>query len=76
MTGFGLTWLLGGIQTGITAVALPGLFRRQYASWRLLFMGQGVGILGTLLSGAILGTLVGAVIGLFLLFQLRPKYVH
>jgi integral membrane sensor domain MASE1 len=35
-----------------------------------------VGILGNLLSGAILGTLVGAVIGLFLLFQLRPKYVH
>lgn len=76
VTGFGLTWLLGAIQTAITAVALPGLFRRQYASWRLLFLGQGVGILGNLLSGAILGTLVGAVIGLFLLFQLRPKYVH
>ena len=76
VTGFGVTWLLGVVQTGITAIALPGLFRRQYTSWRLLFLGQGVGILGNLLSGAILGTLVGAVIGLFLLFQLRPKYVH
>ena len=64
------------MQTAITAVALPGLFRRQYASWRLMFMGQGVGILANLLSGAILGTLLGAAIGLFLLFQLRPKYVH
>ncbi len=76
VAGFGLPWLLGAVQTAITAVALPGLFRRQYASWRLMFMGQGVGILANLLSGAILGTLLGAAIGLFLLFQLRPKYVH
>lgn len=76
ITGFGVTWLLGVVQTGITAVALPGLFRRQYASWRLMFIGQSLGIAGNLLSGAILGTVLGALIGLFLLFQLRPKYVH
>lgn len=76
VTGFGVTWLLNVVQTGLVLVALPGLFRRRYASWRLLFLGQVVGIAGNLLSGPVLGTALGAVLGLFLLFQIRPKYLH
>ena len=44
------------------------------SAWRLIFYSQLIGIVFSLLSGSILGALVGGVIGLYILFQIRPLY--
>jgi hypothetical protein len=44
------------------------------AGWRLLFYSQLVGIVHSLLSGNIIGGLLMALIGLYILFQVRPLY--
>jgi hypothetical protein len=58
----------------LEAVALPGLFARKMSGWRMMFYAQLVQIVGSLLSGAVIGALVGGLIGLYILFQVRPLY--
>ena len=62
------------IQIGLTIAALPGLFARKMAGWRLLFYAQIVSFVVSLLSGAIIGALIGALIAFYILFQVRTKY--
>lgn len=63
-------------QLVLLGMALPGLFKRQMSAWKLLFYSQLVGIVFSLLIGSILGALIGGLIGLYILFQVRPLYVH
>jgi hypothetical protein len=56
-------------------LALPGLFKRKMSAWKLIFYSQLIGITFSLLSGSILGALIGGLIGLYILFQIRPLYV-
>jgi hypothetical protein len=63
-------------QLVLMAVALPGLFKRKMAAWRLVFYSHLIGIVSQLLMGAILGAIIGGLIGLYILFQIRPLYVN
>lgn len=63
-------------QLVLQALALPGLFARKMSGWKLIFYAQLVGIVFSLLSGSILGALIGGLIGLYILFQVRPLYVN
>jgi len=54
--------------------ALPGLFARKMSGWTLLFYSQLVGIVHSLLTGNIISGLLTALIGLYILFQVRPLY--
>ena len=60
----------------LLALALPGLFKRKMSAWRLIFYSELISIVFSLLSGSILGAIIGGVIGLYILFQIRPLYVH
>ena len=62
------------VQIGLTVAALPGLFARKMAGWRLLFYSQLTGLAFSILSGSIIGGLIGALIGLYVLFQVRGLY--
>ena len=75
-TGFGLAAALAALQIVLLVIALPGLFKRRIAGWRMLFYQQAVSIVGSLLSGAIVGALVGGLIGFYILFQVRAKYTN
>lgn len=72
--GFGLLTIFVIIEIGLMIAALPGLFARKMSGWTLLFYSQLVGIVHSLLMGNIIGGLLTALIGLYILFQVRPLY--
>lgn len=74
--GFGYLSVVLIAQFVLMALALPGLFARKMSAWKLIFYSQLVGIVFSLLSGSILGALIGGLIGLYVLFQIRPLYVN
>lgn len=76
MIGFSYLTIVLLAQLVLLGLALPGLFKRKMSAWRLIFYSQLVGIAFSLLSGSILGALIGGLIGLYILFQIRPLYVH
>ena len=72
----GFTYLTIGLlaQIGLTVAALLGLFARKTAGWSLLFYAQLVSLVLSLLRGPIVGGIIGALISLYILFQVRPLY--
>ena len=72
--GFGFLTIVVIIEIGLLIAALPGLFARKMSGWTLLFYSQIVGIVHSLLSGNIVSGLLMALIGLYILFQVRPLY--
>jgi hypothetical protein len=71
---FGLLTIFVVVEVGLMIAALPGLFARKMSGWTLLFYSQLVGIVHSLLTGNIIGGLLTALIGLYILFQVRPLY--
>ena len=76
MIGFSYLTIVLLAQLVLLGLALPGLFKRKMSAWRLIFYSQLVGIVFSLLSGSIVGAIIGGLIGLYILFQIRPLYVH
>ena len=73
-TGFGYLTLGLIAQIGLTLGALPGLFARKTSGWTLLFYARIVSLVFTLLAGSIVSALVGGLISMYILFQVRPLY--
>jgi hypothetical protein len=73
-TGFGLSAIFACVQMVLLVIALPGLFNRKMAGWMFLFYEQLVGIVGSLVRYQIVGAIIGGLIGLYILFQVREKY--
>ena len=73
-TGFTYLTIVLLIQVGLMVAALPGLFARKMSGWTLVFYSELASIVFSLLSGSILGVIVGGLIGLYILFQVRPLY--
>ena len=61
-------------QLALMVMALTGLFARKMSAWKLVFYAQILGIMLSLLRGSIVGAVVGGVISLYVLFQVRPLY--
>lgn len=75
MAPWGLASLLLLIQFVLRAAALPGLFARKMMGWNLTFYAVGVGLLASVLSVyGLIGGLIGALISLYILFQIRSLY--
>ena len=72
--GFGLTAILILAQFALRAMALPGLFARKMSGWNLLFYSSLVGFVASLTSYNVIGGILGLLIGLYILFQIRSKY--
>ena len=62
------------LEIGLMVAALPGLFARKMSGWQLIFYAQIVGFVFSVLRGAFLGGLLGTLIALYVLFQVRPLY--
>ena len=73
-TGFGVLAIGVLVSTAMTVMALPGLFARKMSGWTLLLYARLVSIAASLLSGAIVSAVVGGLISLYILFQVRPLY--
>ena len=58
----------------LEAMALPGLFSKTQTAWRYIFWAELISIVSGLLQFNIIGTLIGAIICFYLLFQVRSLY--
>lgn len=77
-SSFGVFAFIGAIVALITLVmelmAVPGLFNRTKKGWRLVFYASIVSLIGNILSFNILGGILGAIIGWYILFQVKEIY--
>ena len=73
-SGFGFRAIGLVVEIGLTLMALPGLFARKMSGWTLLFYARVVSIVANLLAGAVVSALVGGIISLYVLFQVRSLY--
>lgn len=73
--------LVSGILTIVSSVlmlmAFPKLQKHQYGGWRLLFWSEAVSVVASLVGitpASIIGAVIGALIGFYLLFQIKSYY--
>jgi len=77
--GWGFAGVVSLVATVVTVVmelmAVPGLFKRTKGSWRLLFYASIVSLIGGILSfNGIISAIIGAIIGWYILFQVKSMY--
>jgi hypothetical protein len=72
-TGFVAT-ILWAISSVLLLLAFPGTKAKRQSGWNLLFWSEVVNLIGSLAALNIVGGIVGAVIGFYLLFQIRSFY--
>jgi hypothetical protein len=72
--GYMLSLLTLAVQLVLEGMAIPGLMKRQMSAWRLMFYATLVGAVSSLLSGSIVGMLVGTLVSLYFLFQVKSYY--
>lgn len=58
----------------LDAVALPGLFARKMQGWRFAYYATLLSVVSSLVMGQIVSAILSAVIGLYILFQIRSMY--
>lgn len=73
------TWIyvygiLAAIIFVMEAIALPGLFAQTKKGWNWIYYAQVLSLVISVLSGNIIGALIGFVIGMYLLFQVKSYY--
>lgn len=73
-TGLTITLLALVIQVVLMIAALPGLFNRKISGWNLSFYAVLFNLAYSLLSFQILSGILGAVIGAYILFQIKSYY--
>lgn len=58
----------------LDVLALPGLFKRRKDGWNYMFYGSLVGVVSNIVSFNIFGLVVGTLLSMYFLFQLRSYY--
>ena len=58
----------------LEAMAVPGLFSRKITAWRFIFWAEIISVISSLVQINIVGALISAVIGFYLLFQVKALY--
>lgn len=58
----------------LEALAIPGLFARTMQGWRYVFYAQLVSILASVLQMNLIGAIISALIGFYILFQVKEMY--
>lgn len=67
--------VLFGLVGGILALSvIPGLFKRQIKSWRVLFWVTLINALGKLVEMDLGGLIIGTIISWYILFQVKEYY--
>ena len=72
--GFTYFTLLLIVEIGLAIAALPGLFARKMSGWRFLFYSRIIAIVSSLLAGLLVSAVIGGLLSLYILFQVRPLY--
>lgn len=76
--GSGVNYSLALVFLAITlvleALAIPGLFKRSIAGWRLVYYATLLNGVYSLVNFNISGLIIGTLLGLYLLFQVKSYY--
>jgi len=73
-TNYLLTLVFSAVMLVLEALAIPGLFKKARSAWNLLFYSALVGALQNLVTFNLGGLIIGTLLGLYLLFQVREYY--
>jgi hypothetical protein len=73
-SGLTLTLVALALQVILMVAALPGLFARKTTGWNLAFYGVLFNLVYSVLNFQIVSGLIGAVVSLYFLFQIRSYY--
>jgi len=77
-TGMGMTYYISMALLGLTlllrGMAIPGLLSRNIKGWQFVYYSIYVDAVHSLLSYNIVGAIIGALIGLYVLFQIKDAY--
>ena len=78
MLSYGPIYFIGVAALIVAAVldglAINGLFKRSMGGWRLMYYSSLVTFVASLLQGNFANALIGGLIGLYILFQVKSKY--
>jgi hypothetical protein len=78
MMSYGIGYYVGVVGLIIAAVlnalAIQGLFKRSMGAWRLMYYSSLVSFVASVLQGSFGGAIIGGLIGLYILFQVKNKY--
>ena len=78
MIHYGASYFIGMAGLVVTAVlealAISGLFKRSMGAWRLMYYSVLVSLVTSVFQGSLFGGLIGTLIGLYILFQVKAKY--
>lgn len=66
--------ILAAIIFVMEAIAVPGLFAQSKKGWNWIYYAQVLSLVISVLAGDIIGALIGFVIGMYLLFQVKSYY--
>ncbi len=73
-TSFGVTMIVSLAALVLEIIALPGLFKRHMGSWRLLYYSTLITAAGNLISFNLGGLIIGTLLSLYILFQVKKLY--
>lgn len=78
MMSYGAIYYIGVVGLIISAVlealAIQGLFKRSMSAWKLMYYASLVTFVASVLQGNLSSAIIGGLIGLYILFQVRNKY--
>jgi hypothetical protein len=72
--GLGLAMIVLAATIILEALAIPGLFKRKMSGWRLLYYSALLNGVHSILTLNIGGLLIGTLLSLYLLFQIKHHY--
>ena len=72
--GFSLAILFLIAAIALQVLAVPGLMKRQMAGWNFLYYGVLVNAIYSLLNGQVVSLIIGTLVGLYFLFQVKSYY--
>ena len=72
--GYLFSMIILAISLVLDAFALPGLFNRKAKGWKFLFWATLVSFVSSLFSFNLFGGLIGALVSLYFLFQIKTYY--
>lgn len=66
--------ILAIVEIGLYGLALPGLFKKSKVGWNFLFYGILLSAVGYLVTFQLASLIIGTVLGLYILFQVKSYY--
>ena len=73
-TNYILTLVLSGIQLVLEGMAIPGLFQKTRGAWNLVFYAALVGAVQNIATFNLGGLVIGTLLSLYILFQVKEYY--